>query len=132
MFFTSHKIALLTAYIFLCIEYTFSSKNFFFISWSAFHSAGTRLLFTSRPLFNSFYLIVQGLAIISFNNGNINPKTIREVLSVGPTYFVMKFFKSNEKSGFEFLIILLLFSPIVSSFFLNHFLFIFPSCFLVL
>lgn len=106
MFFTSHKTALLTAYIYLCIEYTSNSRNFFFISWSAFHSAGMRLLFTAWPLFNSFYLLIaQGLAIIAFNNGNINSKTIREVLSVGPTYFVMKFFKSNEKSGFEFLII---------------------------
>ncbi|KAH6814902.1 glucan synthase-like 10 [Perilla frutescens var. frutescens] len=56
---------------------------------------------TFLHLYHSFHrlwifllVMFQGLAIIAFNNGNITSKTIREVLSVGPTYFVLKFFKS--------------------------------------
>lgn len=38
----------------------------------------------------------QGLAIIGFNDENINSKKfLREVLSLGPTYVVMKFFESR-------------------------------------
>ncbi|CAK9137155.1 unnamed protein product [Ilex paraguariensis] len=35
-----------------------------------------------------------GLTIIAFNGGHFDSKTIREVLSLGPTYVVMKFFQS--------------------------------------
>ncbi|KAL5765112.1 hypothetical protein ACOSQ2_017706 [Xanthoceras sorbifolium] len=52
-------------------------------------------------LYHSFHrlwiflaLMFQGLTIIAFNNGNLNGKTLRGVLSLGPTYVVMKFFES--------------------------------------
>lgn len=55
-----------------------------------------RLLVIVLPLrINFTFFFLQGLAIIAFNSGKFDSKTIREVLSVGPTYFVMKFFKSN-------------------------------------
>ncbi|PIN22751.1 1,3-beta-glucan synthase/callose synthase catalytic subunit [Handroanthus impetiginosus] len=56
---------------------------------------------TFLHLYHSFHrlwifllMMFQGLTIIALNNGQFNRKTIREVLSVGPTYFVMKFFQS--------------------------------------
>ncbi|KAL3620450.1 Callose synthase 9 [Castilleja foliolosa] len=56
---------------------------------------------TFLHLYHSFHrlwifllMMFQGLTIIAFNGGRFNSKTIREVLSVGPTYFVMKFFES--------------------------------------
>ncbi|KAL6499585.1 Callose synthase 9 [Orobanche gracilis] len=61
---------------------------------------------TFLHLYHSFHrlwifllIMFQGLTIIAFNSGRFNPKTIREVLSVGPTYFVMKFFESNKELG---------------------------------
>ncbi|KAF3452614.1 hypothetical protein FNV43_RR03047 [Rhamnella rubrinervis] len=56
---------------------------------------------TFLHLYHSFHrlwiflvMMFQGLAIIAFNNGQFNAKTIREVLSLGPTFVVMKFFES--------------------------------------
>ncbi|XP_052184832.1 callose synthase 9 isoform X2 [Diospyros lotus] len=56
---------------------------------------------TFLHLYHSFHrlwifliMMFQGLTIIAFNNGHINSKTIREVLSLGPTFVVMKFFES--------------------------------------
>ncbi|CAA0815270.1 Callose synthase 9 [Striga hermonthica] len=56
---------------------------------------------TFLHLYHSFHrlwifllMMFQALTIIAFNRGRFNSKTIREVLSVGPTYFVMKFFES--------------------------------------
>ncbi|KAL7084442.1 hypothetical protein ACP275_14G223700 [Erythranthe tilingii] len=56
---------------------------------------------TFLHLYHSFHrlwiflaMMFQGLTLIAFNNGQLNSKTMREILSVGPTYFVMKFFKS--------------------------------------
>ncbi|XP_073063640.1 callose synthase 9-like isoform X1 [Primulina eburnea] len=56
---------------------------------------------TFLHLYHSFHrlwifllIMFQGLAVFSFNKSQFNSKTIREVLSVGPTYFVMKFFES--------------------------------------
>lgn len=37
----------------------------------------------------------QGLTIIAFNNQRLNAKTLREILSLGPTFVVMKFFESK-------------------------------------
>ncbi|XVE78801.1 hypothetical protein DITRI_Ditri14bG0007100 [Diplodiscus trichospermus] len=52
-------------------------------------------------LYHSFHrlwiflvMMFQGLAIIAFNDGNLNSKTLREVLSLGPTFVVMKFIES--------------------------------------
>nr|GMD61814.1 callose synthase 9 [Ipomoea batatas] len=56
---------------------------------------------TFLHLYHSFHrlwiflvMMFQGLTIIAFNNGDFNSKTLREVLSLGPTYFVMKFLES--------------------------------------
>lgn len=38
----------------------------------------------------------QGLTIIAFNKAKFNSKTIRELLSLGPTYIVMMFFQSKS------------------------------------
>ncbi|CAL0300447.1 unnamed protein product [Lupinus luteus] len=40
------------------------------------------------------FMMFQGLSIIAFNNGNLDIKTLRELLSLGPTYVVMKFIES--------------------------------------
>ncbi|KAJ7957439.1 Callose synthase-like protein [Quillaja saponaria] len=52
-------------------------------------------------LYHSFHrlwiflvMMFQGLTIIAFNDGSLDVKTLREVLSLGPTFFVMKFFES--------------------------------------
>ncbi|KAK8339188.1 hypothetical protein V6Z11_A08G019000 [Gossypium hirsutum] len=52
-------------------------------------------------LYHSFHrlwiflvMMFQGLTIIAFNNGHLNAKTLREVLSLGPTFVVMKFTES--------------------------------------
>lgn len=43
----------------------------------------------------TLFLHFQGLTIIAFNDGRVNSKTIREVLSLGPTFVVMKFVESR-------------------------------------
>ncbi|XP_057422591.1 callose synthase 9 [Lotus japonicus] len=52
-------------------------------------------------LYHSFHrlwifliMMFQGLAIIAFNDENFNAKTLRELLSLGPTFVVMKFLES--------------------------------------
>ncbi|XP_007014805.2 PREDICTED: callose synthase 9 [Theobroma cacao] len=52
-------------------------------------------------LYHSFHrlwiflaMMFQGLTIIAFNDGHLNSKTLREVLSLGPTFVVMKFIES--------------------------------------
>lgn len=42
-----------------------------------------------------YIYIFQGLTIIAFNGGKLNWKTIKQVLSLGPTYVVMKFIESK-------------------------------------
>lgn len=56
---------------------------------------------TFLHLYHSFHrlwiflvLMFQGLTIIAFNHGNLNQKTLRGLLSLGPTYVVMKFAES--------------------------------------
>ncbi|XP_047982921.1 callose synthase 9 [Salvia hispanica] len=58
------------------------------------HRTFLHLYHSFHRLWIFLFVMFQGLTIIAFNRGNINSKTIREVLSVGPTYFVMKFFES--------------------------------------
>ncbi|OIW12800.1 hypothetical protein TanjilG_24733 [Lupinus angustifolius] len=48
----------------------------------------------SSSFFNKPQPRSKGLSIIAFNNENLNAKTLRELLSLGPTFFVMKFFES--------------------------------------
>ncbi|XP_022729546.1 callose synthase 9 isoform X3 [Durio zibethinus] len=52
-------------------------------------------------LYHSFHrlwiflvMMFQGLTIIAFNDGRLNSKTLQEVLSLGPTFVVMKFIES--------------------------------------
>ncbi|OIV91208.1 hypothetical protein TanjilG_30430 [Lupinus angustifolius] len=49
---------------------------------------------TSSSFFHKPQPRSKGLSIIAFNNGNLNAKTLRELLSLGPTYVVMKFIES--------------------------------------
>ncbi|KAE8037014.1 hypothetical protein FH972_009641 [Carpinus fangiana] len=56
---------------------------------------------TFLHLYHSFHrlwiflaMMFQGLTIIAFNDGRLNGKTLREVLSLGPTFVLMKFFES--------------------------------------
>jgi hypothetical protein len=51
-------------------------------------------------LTTSLFLSFQALTIIAFNDDNINKETIKEVLSIGPTYVVMKFIESKYLSCF--------------------------------
>jgi callose synthase len=46
---------------------------------------------TTSLLFLSF----QALTIIAFNDDNIDKETMKEVLSIGPTYVLMKFIESK-------------------------------------
>ncbi|KAF1878778.1 hypothetical protein Lal_00047450 [Lupinus albus] len=46
---------------------------------------------TSSSFFHKPQPRSKGLSIIAFNNGNLNAKTLRELLSLGPTFIVMKF-----------------------------------------
>lgn len=52
-------------------------------------------------IFSYCFAFLQGLTIIAFNNGDFNSKTLREVLSLGPTYFVMKFLESMYLLTFQ-------------------------------
>ncbi|QCE05705.1 callose synthase [Vigna unguiculata] len=73
------------------------------ISGSSRHQGKTSFVEhrTFFHLYHSFHrlwiflvMMFQGLAILAFNDGQFNGKTLREVLSLGPTFFVMKFFES--------------------------------------
>lgn len=52
--------------------------------------------FVDAHRYEYLFLCLQGLTIIAFNKGNIDAKTIREVLSLGPTFVVMKFLESKS------------------------------------
>ncbi|KAM7502791.1 hypothetical protein LguiB_001695 [Lonicera macranthoides] len=78
------------------------SKNFL-KSGSSKHQGKTSFVEhrTFLHLYHSFhrlwmflFMMFQGLTILAFNNGHFNFKMIREVLSLGPTYVVMKLFQS--------------------------------------
>ncbi|XP_027367139.1 callose synthase 9 isoform X2 [Abrus precatorius] len=58
------------------------------------HRTFFHLYHSFHRLWIFLFMMFQGLTIIAFNNGNLNAKTLREVLSVGPTFVVMKFFES--------------------------------------
>ncbi|KAL9407348.1 hypothetical protein Peur_004320 [Populus x canadensis] len=56
---------------------------------------------TFLHLYHSFHrlwiflvMMFQGLTVIAFNGGKFNSKTLREILSLGPTFAVMKFIES--------------------------------------
>ncbi|XP_057953714.1 callose synthase 9 isoform X2 [Malania oleifera] len=58
------------------------------------HRTFLHLYHSFHRLWIFLFLMLQGLTIIAFNDGRVNSKTIREVLSVGPTFVVMKLFES--------------------------------------
>ncbi|TKY50586.1 Callose synthase 9 [Spatholobus suberectus] len=58
------------------------------------HRTFFHLYHSFHRLWIFLFMMFQGLAIIAFNDGNLNAKTLREVLSLGPTFVVMKFFES--------------------------------------
>ncbi|CAH9106645.1 unnamed protein product [Cuscuta epithymum] len=79
------------------------SKNFIKSSGSSKRQGKTSFVEhrTFLHLYHSFHrlwiflvMMFQGLTIIAFNDGHFNSKTLREVLSLGPTYFVMKLLES--------------------------------------
>ncbi|KAL4186370.1 hypothetical protein AMTRI_Chr09g13760 [Amborella trichopoda] len=52
-------------------------------------------LYHSFPRLWIFLIMMfQGLAIVAFNDGKLRMKTLKEVLSLGPTFVIMKFFES--------------------------------------
>ncbi|KAI4307526.1 hypothetical protein L6164_030703 [Bauhinia variegata] len=58
------------------------------------HRTFLHLYHSFHRLWIFLFMMFQGLTIIAFNNGDLNAKTLREVLSLGPTYVLMKFLES--------------------------------------
>uniref|UniRef100_A0AAU6MUB7 1,3-beta-glucan synthase n=1 Tax=Paeonia lactiflora TaxID=35924 RepID=A0AAU6MUB7_PAELC len=58
------------------------------------HRTFLHLYHSFHRLWIFLFMMFQGLAIIAFNGGSFNSKCIREILSLGPTFVVMKFFES--------------------------------------
>ncbi|KAG5005559.1 hypothetical protein JHK86_029698 [Glycine max] len=58
------------------------------------HRTFFHLYHSFHRLWIFLFMMFQGLTILAFNNGKLNAKTLREVLSLGPTFVVMKFFES--------------------------------------
>ncbi|XP_058090544.1 callose synthase 9 isoform X3 [Magnolia sinica] len=58
------------------------------------HRTFLHLYHSFHRLWIFLFMMFQGLTIIAFNDGRLNSKTIREVLSLGPTFVIMKFFES--------------------------------------
>ncbi|XP_051120821.1 callose synthase 9 [Andrographis paniculata] len=58
------------------------------------HRTFLHLYHSFHRLWLFLFMMFQGLVVIAFHGGNFDCKTIRLALSIGPTYFVMKFLKS--------------------------------------
>ncbi|XP_055818991.1 callose synthase 9 [Solanum dulcamara] len=58
------------------------------------HRTFLHLYHSFHRLWMFLFMFFQGLTILAFNNGRFDSKTLREVLSLGPTYVVMKFLES--------------------------------------
>ncbi|XVF04585.1 hypothetical protein REPUB_Repub05bG0096700 [Reevesia pubescens] len=58
------------------------------------HRTFFHLYHSFHRLWIFLFMMFQGLTIIAFNDGHLNSKTLREVLSLGPTFVVMKFIES--------------------------------------
>ncbi|KAH7653612.1 callose synthase protein [Dioscorea alata] len=56
------------------------------------HRTFLHLYHSFHRLWMFLFMMFQGLTIIAFNEGHLNTKTLKELLSLGPTYVVMKFF----------------------------------------
>ncbi|KAL4289406.1 hypothetical protein AHAS_Ahas19G0383000 [Arachis hypogaea] len=58
------------------------------------HRTFFHLYHSFHRLWIFLFMMFQGLTILAFNDENLNAKTLREVLSLGPTFVVMKFLES--------------------------------------
>ncbi|PHT93723.1 Callose synthase 9 [Capsicum annuum] len=58
------------------------------------HRTFLHLYHSFHRLWMFLFMFFQGMTILAFNNERFNVKTLREVLSLGPTYFGMKFLES--------------------------------------
>lgn len=58
------------------------------------HRTFLHLYHSFHRLWIFLFMMFQGLTIIAFNKGNLNLKTGKQLLSLGPTYVVMKFLES--------------------------------------
>ncbi|GJT42861.1 callose synthase 9 [Tanacetum coccineum] len=58
------------------------------------HRTFFHLYHSFHRLWIFLFMMFQGLTIIAFNDGKLNSKTLRLVLSLGPTFFVMKLLQS--------------------------------------
>ncbi|XP_020260119.1 callose synthase 9 [Asparagus officinalis] len=58
------------------------------------HRTFLHLYHSFHRLWIFLFMMFQGLTIIAFNDGRANSKTAKDVLSLGPTYVVMKFLES--------------------------------------
>lgn len=73
----------------ICHSHSRTGKSCFVEHRTFFH-----LYHSFHRLWIFLVMMFQGLTIIAFNDGKINMGTIKEVLSVGPTYFIMRFIES--------------------------------------
>ncbi|XXG39232.1 hypothetical protein AAC387_Pa01g0246 [Persea americana] len=58
------------------------------------HRTFLHLYHSFHRLWIFLFMMFQGLTIIAFNKGQFNSKTLRGLLSLGPTYVIMKLFES--------------------------------------
>ncbi|KAK4266518.1 hypothetical protein QN277_027422 [Acacia crassicarpa] len=58
------------------------------------HRTFLHLYHSFHRLWIFLFMMFQGLTLVAFNDGHLNAKTLREVLSLGPTFVVMKFLES--------------------------------------
>lgn len=58
------------------------------------HRTFLHLYHSFHRLWIFLFMMFQGLTIIAFNKGHFNAKTLRELLSLGPTFVIMKLFES--------------------------------------
>ncbi|KAK7343239.1 hypothetical protein VNO77_11833 [Canavalia gladiata] len=58
------------------------------------HRSFFHLYHSFHRLWIFLFMMFQGLTIFAFNNEKFNAKTLREILSLGPTFVVMKLFES--------------------------------------
>lgn len=58
------------------------------------HRSFLHLYHSFHRLWIFLFMMFQGLTILAFNGGNLNSKSIKELLSLGPTFIVMKLAES--------------------------------------
>lgn len=81
------------AFLNMCRQISFILMPFFFLLLSVVDMQCLCTYFDFLCYLAISYF--QAMTIIAFNNGHIDSKTIRQVLSLGPTFVVMKLFESE-------------------------------------